>query len=408
MTTASITGVLYRQRALLIFLFIIVFCGSWVGLNYLPPIYQVKASVQVNRRSGLDRLDILTEDAPVNVSNIVQRLKSSTLFENTLKKLGSNLSPGSKEFIRLHQKLSVKELRPSNIIEITFTHRSSEYAARVVNELIDLFIEENGKRSDLKVEESISYIKTKLEYILREKMEIAVEIKRLSGTSQPQVSNKFINDVNADILFTKQEIARLESRLESPVRITVKNAFAGIDWDSYHHNLYNLEKQLVGILIRSNWNNPAIKKLQIDIWKEKSRLASIIESQITNINNLSSNTLKDICAFQVKLYDLNIRRAELLKLGANPDSISQKQTELRALEKLENQLIVKLTELQTTGKLSDVEISWVDRAVPLQTPIFPRFSLTLGFSFFAAVFVCLLIFNLGLFFEEIRSEDYKA
>lgn len=402
---ANRNSTLHNQKVLVIIVFIIVFTGCLVRIFFTPPSYQVKASILIEKRDvSIERIDQFYEQSFVQINNILQKLKSSSLLNKTLQKLNFTYSLTSPQFTELQKRLNVRHMSPSNVVQITLSHPSAPEAARIVNTLIETLMEDNLLNRREKIKQALDSVQSSLS-------EIQIEQRQIVSLNlpSPASANRYLADVDAEIRTTEKQLAKLQADLPIlPIseKSVMEATFNSQNLIRFKPNFMLLEKKLAPNLCSSGWNNREVKNLLRSIWIEKTKTAKSLKEELSvkmDVTKLAN--IDDLCAYQVKLYDLQIRQSELrssVPRTENQPLLSEKDKQYQSLKELESRLIKKQVELENVDEFSFTEISWIDKAIPSSEQSFPpkNIYLVLGLCFCIALVISLLA---GLFYGEYKN-----
>ncbi len=403
----SIYRVTKRLMPLLIILFIIVSVGGFFGLSALPPQYQSTARILVERQTQdipmLDRYQILSA---VMVRNELERLKSVTLFSKAMERLGLDSRPYSKIFKDYHKKLQVKQLPSSTVIQVQAMTGSAQSAAELINVLIELLMEENRADRKLEIERTTKYIAEKIEEIRIAKQELAYGRGSAPGRAVIQPA---LADVMKKLSLCETEFKAEQRKIPAQDWNRVANLF-----DENTVLIKNYRKAIdppltawAG-LTQNNQNNALnIKKLQSQIWREKVKTVNQLKNVINQIP-LKNYTWDKMTFSYLRVLEMRALSEKLT--GARPMTadtrvISMEEKKLDSLNKMETGLIEKLTDLQVSEGLTDLEITWMDKALPPDEPYFPRLELSIPISLAVALVFCVIVVCLAAAAEESCVES---
>lgn len=385
--------------------FLIVFWVCFLGMRYFPPVYRVSAAIEVDRRgTDIENIDHSYDQNVVQVNNIVQKLKSATLLQQTLLKLGYDYPIESHEFAVIRDNLSVRPLQPSNVIQITLKYRSALEATQIVNTLVSTLMAENQDSRKAKIDEAINYVTSSLANIR----------DQLGQTSRP-VTIKSYNPKRIAALLkeTEDELGRVDGYLTQLMallnpsqRKAVETVLASQWIGQFRSTLTPLESTLIADLQNKNWNHPTVKQDQQIIWREKARLTTSLKTILNQeLNGFRVQNPDDFCAYQIKHLELELRRTELQ--GMSGQTVQHPgDTQATTLKDLEERLVQKLVELETLDDPTEIQITWIDKAVSPVDPYFPPGIITIiGLSFSAAILGSLLVLVVLL---EVKSPNHEV
>jgi hypothetical protein len=155
------------------------------------------------------------------------------------------------------------------------------------------------------------------------------------------------------------------------------------------------------------WNSNGVQAQMKYLWKEKMKIAATFKEQLNLRTDIPINIIDNICAYEVRCFDLEIRKQELISIKTalvpsygQPLPSSDSDKPYQSLKELEIELVKKQTILQSLNDLTLARITWIDKAFPVKPMFRSNLLYTFGFSFGAALFVAFII---GLLCAEYNS-----
>jgi uncharacterized protein involved in exopolysaccharide biosynthesis len=130
----------------------------------LPPTYEASSSLMVKfgreyvYRSEVDEMrpPVIQYNREESINSEIEILKSRDLVEKVISALGmeriypdltanppKNITPMDAAVLRFQKSVSAKSITKSNVIRVSFQHRSPQVAAMVVNQLVEFFKEKH-------------------------------------------------------------------------------------------------------------------------------------------------------------------------------------------------------------------------------------------------------------------------
>jgi DNA-binding transcriptional regulator GbsR (MarR family) len=400
-----------NQKALIAGAFVIAFCICLGFLFLSTPVFRVKASILIQGKDiGVSQIDQFTDFNNPEVSNIVQKLRSVSLLEKTLRKLNFNPAPDSLEFLNVQKNLFVRQLPPSNTIEISLTYSNISDATQIVNTLVETLMQDDLKERREQIHQALESIQTAL---------ISIQTEQLQSGTPAQKSNRYLIDnylkeINDDLYKTMQKLLVLKSNLSTTQTDTIDDVFSQTNLARFKQPLTVSEKRLVGLLLSGGWNHPNVKAQLKYIWKEKTKLAATLKEQLNMRTDIPLMTIDDICAYEIRRFDLQIRKQEFIVLKQNsgtstatiqrphPSGVEQPY---ESLKKLEIELIEKQTILQSLNDLTLAKIIWIDKAFPVKSLFRSNILLTFGLSFGIALIAAFITGLLCMEFNSYQKES---
>lgn len=392
------------QKAIIVIIFFIVFFACLIQLVFAKPVFQVKASILVEKNDlGVPQIDEFLEFNYPEVSNIVQKLRSVSLLEKTLRKLNYNFPLGSEEFLRIQKNLSIRQISPSNAIEISLKYRTLDEASQIVNTLAETLMQEDLTERRQKIHEALESIQIAL--TLAHNEDSASQI--IPWNISRNTIDNYLKEMNDDLYKTEKKLLEYQSNLSTNQIAVIKDIFAPLNLERYKPTLVSAEKKLVGYLLKSGWNTQSAQNQLKYIWKEKTKIVATLKEQLNMRTDIPTWLIEDICAYQIRRFDLQIRKQEFIVIKRNitggnelRSPLSQLNKPYESLKELELELVKKQTILQSLNDFTLAKISWIDKAYPVK-PLFRSSKLlTLGLSFGIALIAALIA---GLLCIEYNS-----
>lgn len=397
-----------NQKALIAGAFVIIFCICLGFLFFSKPVFRVKASILIQSKDlGVPQIDRFTDFNNPEVSNIVQKLRSVNLLEKTLRKLNFNSAPDSQDFAKIQKNLFVRQLPPSNTIEISLTYSNISEATQIVNTLVETLMQDDLKERRDQIHQALESIQTGL---------ISIQAEQLQPITPAQKTNKYLIDnylkeINDDLYKTLQKLISLKSNLSQNQTETIDDVFSQLNLQRLKHPLTISEKKLVGLLLSDGWNHPNVKAQLKYIWKEKTNIAGTLREQLDMRVDIPARIIDDICAYEIRRLDLQIRKQEFILLKQSTGIINIQQPHpsgpnqsYESLKELEIELIKKQAILQSLNDLTLAKIVWIDKAFPVKSLFRYNILLTFGLSFGIALFAAFIIGLLCMEFNSYKKE----
>lgn len=386
------------QKAIIVTIFAVVFFICLIQLVFSKPMYQVKASILIQKNDlGVAQIDEFLDFNNPEVSNIVQKLKSVTLLQKTLRQLNYNFPSDSEAFLRIAKNLSVRQVPPSNVIEISLKHRALDEAGQIVNTLVETLMQEDLTERRQKINQALISVQTALTLVHNE----GITPPASQGKTGRNSIDVFLKEVNEDLYKTEQKLILLQSNLSSTQIATIRDIFDPPNLDRYKAILIPAEQKLMGYLLNGGWNNRNAQNQLKSLWKEKTRIAAAFKEQFSLRSDIPVWLMDEICAYQIRRFDLKIRKQEFITLkrntagGGKPPLPSVKLDKpYESLKELETELIEKQTILQSLTNFTLTKINWIDKAYPakplLRSSKFMALGVSFGIAFIAALIAGLL------------------
>jgi capsular polysaccharide biosynthesis protein len=391
------------QKSIIAVVFITILS---VFLGYLllsTPSYQVRATILIQRNEfGVPQIDEFLVFNNAEVSNVIQKLKSVYLLEKTLQKLNYNLSTTSEEFLRIKKNLSVRQIPGSNAIEISLRHPVLKEATQIVNTLVETLRQDDMMEHRSKIQQALISVQTALALVQNENPAAQV----LQPNIKRSAIDTYLKEINDDLYKTEQRLIVLQSDLSQNQMDIINETFTPRSLERFKPGITIAEKKLAGYLLAGSWNSQNVQNQLKKIWKEKTKITATLKEQLDMRLDIPIRIIDDICAYQIRRFDLQIRKQEFIQLKRTYTSSEAKPSSAElnkpyeSLRKIETDLIEKQTILQSLNDITLTKINWLDKALPVKPALRSNILLTFGFSFGLALFAA---FITGLFFVEYNS-----
>ena len=415
MEERSISKIIHRQIYFLVCFSFIIFFSSYFLLNRIPPVYEVKGSIKLEKRGSLiERLDLLQEETGALIGNSVQKLKSNALLNEALVRLNYNYPINSPEFIKIKDKMRIRSVSPGSVIEIAFLYQHPNEAAEIVNTMFQVLMDHNIMERATEVEGTKDYIMLRLTEIREKKINLLHENERLNKELRvsriEEVRNKYLKEIENDLDYTNKLIKGFYNSLHKYEREAIQEILTPNNWllKTKRSKFEKLEHELVSELMNGGWESPPVQELTKKIWREKVETVTSLKKVYGKDLIGPGNIIDNVLTYYVKFYALQIRRELLAKFTSDlppVDVLQEKKVTYESLVALENRFINKLSELEGVGDIPFTEISWIDHAIPPLMPNFPNTKATIGLSFLAVLCFCFISINIGLY-KNGYFDDY--
>ncbi len=396
-----------QQKSLIAAAFLLALIASLVFFMLTGPTYHVKASILIQTKdTGIPEIDQFVKLNYPEVSNMVQKLKSVNLLQETLEKLGYNYPPDSMEFTQIRKKLRVKQIPYSNVIEISLSYNSLAEATKIVNTLGETLMQNDLKERREKIRQALDSIQTALDQVQADHTQVKPPAANVISTNRNAVDN-YLKEVNDDLYRTTQKLLDLKKDLSQRQIGIINETFDPMSLNRFKSTLNLAEKQLVRYLLAGGWNSPNVKQQMVHLWKEKSRIAATLKEQLNLRLDIPIHIIENICAYEIRNFDLQIRKQELIRLISTtpPNPMTRRSVKgvnkpYESLKELEVELLEKQTILQSLNDLTLAKISWIDKAFPVKPILRSNLLIILGLCLGIAVVAALIV---GLLCVEYNS-----
>lgn len=410
----SLFSVFCRQSWWLILFCLLLFAGCYFALQKVPPMYIAQAVINVEKREyGLEELAFRAEGTETAVGNTIHFLRSDALLDKTLKQLGYRLDGPHRKLLK--HLLRVDRISSGSLIKVSLIYTYPQEASMIVNTLIETLMAEEKEKRLSELAETKSYLQAELRKIKTRKGQAPGGVRSNGQASdspltvRPAVKirqKEYLQTIDGDIRYTKGKIQYYLTALHADERKAMEKTLTPNHWilKSVRAKLETEEEKLVKSLLAGGWEAPQVKKAMTDIWRLKTRTADAFKKHYNTKLPGPDNIKNALYIFYINLYDLQIRREQLLK-GNHPLSIvaaktgssnraPEEQAEERVWQETETKLLSRLVELEAIEGMVSSDLTWVEQAIPTGQPFFPTRRLVMGLSLlvvFIFAWICLLV-----------------
>jgi len=178
-------NVLLKRKGIIILIFLIaVITAAIVSYFALPPVYQSSTVFSIAKIDGL---------AVINITESLEIIKSNVVLDEVINRMG--LEETAKQ---LSSQITTESLKGTNFIKISVVADSSESAKNLVENIVQVFIEQNQDEYQEKVklvedrlktlEEQIAEFEKNIQEIEKAKKKIVASEELSEGERQLQTS----------------------------------------------------------------------------------------------------------------------------------------------------------------------------------------------------------------------------
>ena len=353
---------LWRRKWMVILIMAVALVSAFFITSMLPNRYTANALVLIENesinRSSIDLQDFMSNvrlDSTLVLSE-VEVIKSHDLAATVLKKLSmlpdvgdsgsfktlsidnvntnDNVSVGNvSAFLR---SVKVKPVPGSFVIQVEYTANDPEYAALVVNTIVDTYIEERLNSKFKATQKVTNWLDSRLK-TLKEQVRVSEAIveeyrakNNLISGARYEMTAQQMSEMNSLLVVAKSERAEAKAKLQEVEKLA--SSPRAFDNDSAVVNSKNIQE---------------LKKVETDLLRQKAELSSKYGPKHPSIININAelSDLKSKMRFEISIIKDNIRNDLKLaekKVALLEDSLN----EVAGVKKGENQSMIKLRELE--------------------------------------------------------------
>lgn len=418
LTPKDIWGIIRRHLLLIIILSILgLMAGgvSWYLLKRYAPKYTAQTFIRVLPETDPTRIlnPIVNKDIQygyrhsiaslIRGQNTLSKLLDSTVVQETkwFKSFGDIRDIRFRKAIKkLKKNLSVSAMRDAEFVSLSMTCGSAQESAKIVNQMVRMFIAMQGGNEQQSVGEKLSTLRAQQTDLLNE-LNLAEreldEITRSSGftdlttdrnnfrdTVTLKLDNLVIehDDLSLQIKELEGVIKTLVRRAEGPINIQIENE---IETDPIMLNLYqqlaSLEAAIAGQLTKFGEEHPEVQRTQ-EFFNEIRNTRELRKVQIAEQVRQSDlrNAQDQLLVLTDKMEELqNLRRAASLK----QEDLDRARTQYERQASMRDERKARLEECkqlieQWTLKYDDPKTSKLeyigDAPIPLEVS-FPKWQM---------------------------------
>ncbi|MCK4257785.1 MAG: hypothetical protein KAX49_02340 [Halanaerobiales bacterium] len=414
-------SILWRKKWVIIGLFIIAVVGTYFFVNTMDPVYKTSATIMIQKNDGMQNLfsgDMFSLGNDQS-GTYIKMLKTRRILDQVIQKMDLRDEEG--EFISsstLGSMIIVSSVSGADMIEISMEHTEPEKVKKIVNTLVEVFVEENTKISKTAMTSAIDFIEKQVVEFKKELENTEMDLlnykqenniilpteeakqtleKLVEAESSKSLAEVELKSIDASIHAIQREMAAQEERVISNT-VFSKNPLL----KQYKGQLTELESQLVGLKSKYTVNHPDVLSLE-------SQIASIIETLKKEVEQEVSSQTESINPIYQSLYQSFIeletnRLSSFAKLESldriikeneiKLQDLPEKELELVRLERVAKvageiymMLITRLEEVKISEAMLTSDVYMFDSAYLPVDPIKPNKKMLILMAGFLAIFV---------------------
>lgn len=409
--------VVFRQKWVIVFTFMTAAIVSVLLAIFLPDQYESRMkilvkNIRVETPVTAERTDVSSDQNEISESQInseIELLKSRDLLEQVVK--NTNLAKPEnageataldveRAVYKLEKELQISAVKKTNIIEVSYTSKSPEIAAEVLQQISELYLDKHIKlnrppgtydffktQAD-EYEQNLRDAENKLAAFQKQQNVVSITQQKDLGLSKFTETQARLNDLNGAIKETDQRIAEIEKQLKgmnqriSTQSRVLPNQDAIERFNTMLVELRNRRTQLLAkfqpedrlvkevdeqIKTTTEALNKASKTTYNEVASDVNPLRQSLESELTKakVEQVGRFQLRDNLEGQVKLYKELLARLKAVtpqhddlerQVKQSDESYqlyAQKQEESRISDALDKQKIsnVSIAEYPTVPRV---------------------------------------------------------
>jgi uncharacterized protein involved in exopolysaccharide biosynthesis len=339
--------VIFKHKSKILIVFLATVITVTIGALLIPKVYEAKSSLMIKagrEYSYRPEVGELRQELRVSSEEIinseVQILTSKDLVEKAISNIGveniypelvetppEKITPLEAAVLKLREQVSVRGIKNSKVIEISFQHGDPEIAARFVNQLVELFKEKhlqvfsNPKSSF--IEEQLTVYSQRLTESQSKLVTFKQKYPDFSLDEQRTLLVQQSIDMEISLETTQNRIKELQQKvlsLDNQMRVLSQNARqytnTGVDEDA-KAQLLALQIKEQELLGKYNENN----RLVVNVRKEIQLVKDFLQGQEKNLGGMARTGNNPV--YQETNMELIRARAELSSLEAKKVAIEE-------------------------------------------------------------------------------------
>lgn len=403
--------------AIVIVSMVVAYCIS----SNMARIYKATSLIMVRPDPALTSISFLQDAAssPLgSMRNYVEYIKSRTLTEATLARLGWLQSSSEEEVLLWQGSISVQQVQGTDLARLSVECNEPEKATAFINTLVEEFQERIHQMNQESTGAAMEFITQQLaiaENDLKEAEGALLEYKETSGIvelsdeSKTRIDrlaniNQLLSQTEIELQAATSEQQELEEILRGidPTLIASTTLVNSPIVQQHRVRLSELETDLVAALEQYTENNPTVVALRTQINHISAKLAEEVErvigSETTSLNPIYQDIRSRLVSGKARIVALGAKLEALEKARsiaqAELESIPKMEIDLARLvrnQRVNEEIYVMLRSkyeemrISESMKVSDVYV--IDKAIMPDKPIKPRKLLNTAIAGILGMFV---------------------
>lgn len=413
--------VLARRKWLILAVVVTSALTAYMVSSRMTEIYQATSTIMVKTDSAMGTMPFVEQMMNVSrndIRNYMEFLKSRTIVESALARLGWYDHLPSEQVALWQRSLSVQQVQGTDVAKLSVESDSPEKAAAFLNTLIEVFKEHSQRMNQESARAAREFIAQQLsisEGALRRAEDALLQYKKSSRVVEPSVETKAqiekIAQIEKDLataevelgaaMAERQEIER-SLRSADPTLVTSTTLVNNPLVQQYRIRLSDLETELAGARERYTDNHPTVVSLKAQIAEVKAKLSqevdNVIGSQTRSLNPIHQELRTRLVENESRIVGLEAKQASLrqmlldaeAKLATIPEKeidVARLMREQRVDEEIYVMLRTKYEEMRITEAMKVSDVYVIDRATVPEVPVKPRKLLNTAIAAFLGLFV---------------------
>lgn len=439
----EILGVLARRAWQIAAFMVLCMVVAYLMSSKMTKVYKATSVIMVKSDSAVMSIPFLQDTAgssSANMRNYVESLKSRTLTEATLSRLGWLESSGGQEVRAWQNSLSVQQVQGTDVARLSVESNNPEKAAAFLNALVEEFQERTQQINQESARAARDFIAQQLaiaEDRLKEAESALLEYKETKEVIEPSAETKARIDKLANIeqLLSQTEVELQAANSEQqklheivreidPTLITSTTLVSNPLVQQQRIILSQLEIDLAAALEQYTENHPTVIGLRAQIREVSAKLAKeaerVVGSETMSLNPIHQDLTRRLVSAQATIVGLeaklaaleNLRNAveaELASIPGKEMDIARLTRNQRVNEEIYIMLRSKYEEMRISEAMKVSGIYVVDEAIVPTVPVKPRKLLNTAIAgilgFFVAVGITFILEQMDTTFKTVEEVE---
>jgi len=436
-------GVLARRGWQIAAFMVICMVVAYFVSSNMTKIYKATSVIMVKSDSAVMSIPFLqdaTGSSSGDMRNYAESLKSRTLTEATLGRLGWLESSGEHKVRAWQDSLSVQQVQGTDIARLSVQSNNPEKAAIFLNTLVEVFQERTQHMNQESAKAARDFVAQQLaiaEERLRESENALLEYKETNGMIEPSAETKAriekLSDIDRLLSQTEVELQAANSEQQKlqeiakeidPTLVTSTTLVNNPLVQQQKMILSQLEIDLAAALKQCTENHPTVIGLRAQIAEVSAKLAEEVErivgSETMSLNPIYQDLTRDLVSSQAAIVGLeakvaalvnsrNAIEAELASIPEKEIAIARLERNQRVNEELYVMLRSKYEEMRISEAMKVSGIHVVDEAIVPTVPVKPRKLLNTAIGgilgFFVAVGITFILEQMDTTFKTVEEVE---
>ncbi|NPV80859.1 MAG: hypothetical protein HPY52_11375 [Firmicutes bacterium] len=336
--------VIYRWKWAILIILLTSALTAYVVSSRMIPVYQASASALVKADAAMSAIPLFQAQmgAGANAAqNYVEILRSRTLLERVLARLGMDVPVDSAEFQDLRNSISAQLAQGANTIKVTVNSTDPFKAAQLANAMIDMLIQESQRSNQESARTAREFLEQRLkvsEGQLRRAEQALLDYKRSHRVIEPSEETKAqiekISSLETALSQTEVAISELRAnteqmqkdiRAQNPTLVTSETVVGNPLIEQYKGKLSELEVDLAGAREKYTDKHPTVLSLRSQIQELKEKLNNeverVVSAQTTTLNPIHQQLLSQLVQAEAQIVGLQAKRDALKELVAQNEAM---------------------------------------------------------------------------------------